>query len=127
MSNQAVLSNTIQVSCLPVNISSSYPAPTALSYAVGWGRLLSGGSLPNKLNEVTLNIYSNSVCDNVTKSKKDYDKEICAGDLSGVKDTCQGDSGGPLYIQDIIGNKKKLVNIGLTSYGVGCATPGLAS
>ena len=117
----------IQVTCLPVEKSSLYPAPTTQSYAVGWGALSSGGSLPEKLNEVKLNIYSNSVCNNVTDSKKDYDKEICAGDLSGAKDTCQGDSGGPLYIQDTIGNKKKLVNVGITSYGVGCATPGLAS
>ena len=116
------------MACLPVNTSSLYPAPTSKSYAVGWGTLSSGGSLPKKLNEVTLNIYSNSVCDNVaTGQSKDYDKEICAGDLSGVKDTCQGDSGGPLYIQDTIGVKTKLVNVGLTSYGVGCATPGLAS
>ena len=32
-----------------------------------------------------------------------------------------GDSGGPLYILDKIGDKTKFVNVGVVSYGSGCA------
>lgn len=43
---------------------------------------------------------------------------ICAADLG--KDSCQGDSGGPLTA--II--KKKLLQIGIVSWGNGCALAG---
>ncbi len=38
------------------------------------------------------------------------------------KDTCQGDSGGPLFVVQKIGNWKKFVLAGITSYGDKCAS-----
>jgi trypsin len=70
--------------------SSSYPLPTPNSYVAGWGTLSSGGSLPNLLNNVVLTIYSNSYCNSVSSTIKNTSSQICAGDLSGQKDTCQG-------------------------------------
>lgn len=41
-----------------------------------------------------------------------------------AKDTCQGDSGGPLFHQ--VGAKAPIL-IGITSFGISCAMPGLPS
>lgn len=47
------------------------------------------------------------------------------GEYKGGKDTCQGDSGGPLMYKEVINGKEKMVVAGITSYGDGCADPGL--
>ena len=46
------------------------------------------------------------------------DSEICAETLGG--DSCQGDSGGPLF-GDLADGRQ--VQVGIVSYGLGCATP----
>ena len=45
--------------------------------------------------------------------------EICADALGG--DSCQGDSGGPLFGRLADGRR---VQLGIVSYGLGCALPG---
>jgi len=53
-----------------------------------------------------------------------WDSQICAGDLSGGKDTCQGDSGGPLYTTFTGTNgQTRYIVAGIVSFGVGCADP----
>ncbi len=47
------------------------------------------------------------------------DQSICAG-KAGV-DTCQGDSGGPMVRRDATG---RWIQVGITSYGLGCARKG---
>lgn len=123
LSRPASLSRKVQVACLPVDPSTDYPSPVRTCYAAGWGTLASGGSLPTNLNEVDLLVYSSNDCRFVdTQSTKNWNSQICAGDKSGNKDTCQGDSGGPLYIQDKVNSNMRFVTVGITSYGVGCAT-----
>lgn len=123
LSTLATLSPKVQVACLPVDPSTRYPSPVRACYAAGWGTLASGGSLPKRLNEVDLLIYGSNDCQFVdTSSTKNWNSQICAGDKSGNKDTCQGDSGGPLYIQDTVNSNLRFVTVGITSYGVGCAT-----
>ena len=49
------------------------------------------------------------------------DQTICAGEMAGGKDACQGDSGGPLFVS----SQGRFVQVGLVSWGEGCARPKL--
>ena len=84
----------------------------------GWGTLSSGGQQPNTLQEVTVPLVSNSVCESAYGSV--HASMLCAGFKQGGKDSCQGDSGGPLVC--IYGGKHYIE--GATSFGEGCAAPG---
>lgn len=67
-------------------------------------------------------MYDESLCKNVLpRNSKNWNAQICAGDLQGHIDTCQGDSGGSLYINDFIMNKTRFITAGIVSYGEGCA------
>jgi secreted trypsin-like serine protease len=94
LKNQVDLNSKVQIACLPTNKSNSYPGTNVDSIAAGWGNLEFEGSSPNILNEVDLKIYESSYCSRVLKGlDKNWDSQICAGDMEGFKDTCQGDSG----------------------------------
>jgi secreted trypsin-like serine protease len=49
------------------------------------------------------------------------DQTICAGEMAGGKDACQGDCGGPLFIS----SQGRFVQVGIVSWGEGCARPKL--
>ncbi|MEY8199165.1 MAG: trypsin-like serine protease [Colwellia sp.] len=106
---------------------------------IGWGNRVAYGpndeapanSQPNELYQVELSLLSNEQCteklvqaysdlDDTTYSADDVgitDSMICANYLTGGKGSCQGDSGGPLLVSTNQGWQQ----IGLVSYGIGCA------
>lgn len=83
--------------------------------AMGWGKTSEHAQASSPvLNEVDLPAVPDARCGRYA------DVEVCAGDYDkGGKDTCQGDSGGPLVKR--VGNE--WVQVGITSWGVGCARP----
>uniref|UniRef100_A0A1I8NFA1 CLIP domain-containing serine protease n=1 Tax=Musca domestica TaxID=7370 RepID=A0A1I8NFA1_MUSDO len=99
-------------------------------FVVGWGKTMEGGVSANVLQELQIPVYDNSVCrdryqkQNRLFTENQFDSAVlCAGVLSGGKDTCQGDSGGPLMIPEPYQNNVRYYLIGVVSYGIGCARP----
>ena len=97
---------------------------------VGWG--LSdppgGFEFPAKQQQGEVKIVSNSTCQSLYFGIVEIeDSQICAGDLD--TDVCFGDSGGPLLVQDPspAGEEPGWVQIGITSFGVGCGDPTIPS
>ncbi|XP_066942638.1 trypsin-like [Macrobrachium rosenbergii] len=108
--------NKIAPVCLPTK-QNAYENVEAI--VTGWGTTSSGGKQTFELNEVTIPTMSNNEC---RKSYGSYitGNMICAGLPEGGKDSCQGDSGGPMVTgSDSAG--KFMVQIGVVSWGYGCA------
>lgn len=121
LESEVAFNEFIQIACLPSEI---LPV-NSTSTAVGWGLTSEQGSISDVLREVAITVYDGSYCKFTTDSIKNWDSQICAGDLSGKKDTCQGDSGGPLLSKESIENVSRYFVVGITSYGIGCATPNI--
>ena len=106
----------IDYACLPEPNQEIEPGTKC--WTAGWGTLSSGGSLPDKLREVDLQIMSDEQCA-ASQLGDEYfaSNMMCAGYPEGGKDACQGDSGGPL----ICAIDGQPVLVGVTSWGFGCA------
>lgn len=114
---------------IQVNRDPAYPVVNQTVTAAGWGTTSSGGSISQNLLEVNLQAISTQHCMTFVGAYGSYGSEanyatgICAGTGNGT-DTCQGDSGGPLFAS----RNGVYVQVGITSWGWGCATyPGLYS
>jgi trypsin len=83
----------------------------------GWGSEVPViGLVPpthTKLQEADLTIVGDAQCSEDLHS----DTQVCAESF--LADSCQGDSGGPLFTSTPDG----LVQVGVVSYGLGCAVP----
>ncbi|XP_031354556.1 trypsin alpha-3-like [Photinus pyralis] len=110
-----VLSGRIQFSAsaqiIPLVASGSGEGGRAAMVS-GWGRLSSGGASPTKLQAVYVREVDRKKC-NEDYSGPITERMICFMDT--YKDSCQGDSGGPLVSSG--------VQIGVVSWGWGCADP----
>lgn len=101
-------------------IAAQYPATV-----IGWGSTVGyepGQTVtpyyPDILNEVEISLYTDQQCTEILDQFYDTDTMICASVPDGGKDACQGDSGGPLMVDTNYGWQQ----IGVVSWGVGCAT-----
>ena len=87
--------------------------------ATGWGTEAEGAeTFPTELQQVTMKQQPDSVCAKAYGSEFLIKSMSCAS--SPGKDTCQGDSGGPLVLK----RNNVWVQVGITSWGDGCAEPG---
>lgn len=87
----------------------------------GWGtEFYMSPFIPADLKAVDVQAVADSSCTtNELVLNFQGESEICAETLGG--DSCQGDSGGPLFGELADG---RTVQVGIVSYGLGCATPG---
>lgn len=99
----------------------------SLATVAGWGGRLGYASgegptsdFPDVLHQVDLRLSANEECRAIYGTSL-TDVMICAGVPEGGKSTCQGDSGGPLIVNTGTGPQQ----VGITSWGVGCAEAGL--
>ncbi|CAL4063231.1 unnamed protein product [Meganyctiphanes norvegica] len=106
----------------PICLPESPPDIAADAVVMGWGRThenKTNSRDPNVLQAVSIPVLSPTIC-SLAYDKIFTDNMICAGDVSGGKDSCQGDSGGPLIIR----NNTMYTQIGVVSFGKGCGRPG---
>lgn len=87
----------------------------------GFGLTSEGGQKSDQMLYTTGTVLKDEVCRRVYGATYDSTTMLCAGDLRGGKDSCQGDSGGPLIVRTPSGP----VQIGIVSFGVGCARAGI--
>lgn len=84
----------------------------------GWGYTMEDGEISTALRKASVEVWSNGKCRE--KYAKITDRMLCAS--SPGRDSCQGDSGGPLFYESDP-SLKKHTQIGIVSWGVGCARP----
>ncbi|XP_030638324.1 serine protease hepsin [Chanos chanos] len=88
----------------------------------GWGNTEYYGTLANVLQEASVPVISDAVCN----APDYYDNQIttsmfCAGYEKGGTDACQGDSGGPFVAADCLSKTSRYRLLGVVSWGTGCA------
>ena len=106
---------------LTIPVSGDTVPAGLLTTVVGWGAIDKKSKyFPEALHEVEIPIVNQSICDNIYGTTEFTHNMVCAGYSQGGKDTCKSDSGGPLMgIQ-----YGKYVQVGITSWGIGCARTG---
>lgn len=99
-------------------------------FVIGWGRLAEYGNTATILQQLQVPVHKNVICRNIFDSRGNLiceeqfgDAIICAGNLAGGQDSCRGDSGGPLMIPINENQKFPFYQIGIVSWGIGCAKP----
>ncbi|KAK4020471.1 hypothetical protein OUZ56_002446 [Daphnia magna] len=102
------------------------PASGLMLTVSGWGTTSSGGIISDELRRVEVPVVSDADCNAAYGGTADapavFPSMICAGDTSnGGIDSCQGDSGGPLFVLPLDGNAAEARQVGIVSWGQGCA------
>lgn len=122
------MTDNVRPICLPLEPESENSYEGTSPFVAGWGRLAEGGKASNILQELQLPVLGNKVCEDRYKkqgklidAKQFNEAVLCAGDLNGGHDSCQGDSGGPLVSPKILSDTVRYYQIGIVSYGIGCA------
>jgi secreted trypsin-like serine protease len=85
---------------------------------IGWGAVCEGCSGTQHLREVSIPLWEFEQCAEAYSGLTH--RQVCAGVDEGGKDSCQGDSGGALLTWNI----DRWEQLGIVSWGVGCARPG---
>jgi secreted trypsin-like serine protease len=88
---------------------------------IGWGATKEGGKTAPRLMQVEVTVQPRSTCEShyqaVVPTATVTSNQFCAGEPAGGKDSCQGDSGGFLGVP----SGKQYVQLGIVSWGIGCA------
>jgi secreted trypsin-like serine protease len=107
-------------------LEASYGKPGAKVTVIGWGATLEGADTTPRLMTVEVAVQQTSLCEAnyeaTVPNSQVTNNMFCAGAPQGGKDSCQGDSGG--FIGAPLGDGR-WVQLGIVSWGIGCARPGL--
>ncbi|KAG7334875.1 hypothetical protein KOW79_001471 [Hemibagrus wyckioides] len=120
LSSSVVFNDYFSPVCLAAS-TSSFPSRTGV-WATGWGRISNTNlQLPEKLQEVKLQIVKNSDCQKIYTGLIITDNTMCAISPVGGQDICMGDSGGPL----VVNFNGTWIQGGIVSFTAssGCASP----
>ena len=98
-----------------------FARPGLCATVTGWGTTAEGGTGSTTLQRAELPIIATGACDTAYPDQV-TNGHICAGYEQGGVDSCQGDSGGPLIVRQ--GESSRYVQVGVVSWGYGCARPG---
>jgi trypsin len=104
---------------IQLNNNKAIPQTNQILTVIGFGATSEGGSGSNTLLKVNVPANSHQKCNQQYGGSIVENVMFCAGELSGGKDSCQGDSGGPIF--EI--RSGKAVQVGVVSFGEGCARP----
>ena len=104
---------------IQLNNNKAVPQTNQILTVIGYGATSEGGSGSNTLLKVAVPANSHQQCNQQYGGSIVENVMFCAGEKSGGKDSCQGDSGGPIF--EIRGGKA--VQLGVVSFGEGCARP----
>mmetsp|Transcript_42315 Transcript_42315/g.62788 ORF Transcript_42315/g.62788 Transcript_42315/m.62788 type:complete len:1003 (-) Transcript_42315:64-3072(-) len=124
------VSKTTNAQSVRLNSDGDVPQAGQETTVMGWGATVSGDSSSTspELLEVTVGVVSNEQCrqaKNPAYPFTNYYNDIFPNMMCAIdegEDSCQGDSGGPLIIRG--GSASGDVQIGVVSWGYGCAIPG---
>ena len=108
------------VEIVSINGDASTPKAGTDATVIGWGALSEDGEYPDVLRQVTVPVVSNKTANKPEAYAGGITEQmLAAGFKRGGKDSCQGDSGGPLVIRQ----GGKWLQVGVVSWGHGCARP----
>ncbi|EGI68359.1 Chymotrypsin-1 [Acromyrmex echinatior] len=94
----------------PISLATTNVAPGSYCILAGWGRIELGGIIPDKLQEIELNVYDQDKCHQ--SQRRVQFSHICTLTRIG-EGACHGDSGSPLVSNGF--------QIGIVSFGTPCA------
>jgi trypsin len=104
---------------IQLNNNKAIPQVNQVLTVIGFGATSEGGSSSNTLLKVNVPANSHQQCNTQYGGSIVESVMFCAGNTSGGKDSCQGDSGGPIFEV----RSGKAVQVGIVSFGEGCARP----
>jgi trypsin len=111
--------DTTQYPPIQLNNNNAIPQVNQMLTVIGYGATSEGGSGSNTLLKVNVPANSHQQCNKQYGGSIVESVMFCAGNTSGGKDSCQGDSGGPIFEV----RSGKAVQVGVVSFGEGCARP----
>ncbi|XP_075696552.1 serine protease hepsin isoform X1 [Rhinoderma darwinii] len=116
------LTEYVQPACLPA--LGQQIVDGKVCTVTGWGNTQYYGQQSDILQEASVPIISNAVCNQPEYYNNQITgKMFCAGYSDGGIDACQGDSGGPFVCEDTISRTSRWRLCGIVSWGIGCALP----
>lgn len=113
---------------LVARASTRFQTPGKKLTVAGWGSTIGYPATdfypptfyPSRMREASVKLVEGSVCRSLYAAENTPitpSQQLCAAELG--RDSCQGDSGGPLFADRL----SRIVQVGIVSFGSGCADP----